>query len=99
MTSSSCGKVYLREENIGVQRHQGAPHEAAARGGTLPAQTNGGARWVRSGRRRAWLGTYMRLVLAYSSCRSCALVPAGGSNRTSLEARCGHVWLASQGLF
>ena len=51
---------------------------------------NGGARWVRSGRRRAWLGTYMRLVLAYSSCRSCALVPAGGSNRTSLvrgEAR------------
>ena len=52
------GACARRRRHALIQRHQGAPHEAAARGGTLPSQSNAGARWVRSGRRRAWLGTY-----------------------------------------
>ena len=72
-----------RRRHALVQRHEGALREGAARGGTLPTQSNGGRANGHRARWRAWLGAYKRLMLVYSSCRGCALVPGGGSNRTA----------------
>jgi hypothetical protein len=60
-----------------------APRAATARSEKLPAQYNGGRANSHRDGWRAWLGAYSRPVLAYSSCRSCALLPGGGPNRTS----------------